>query len=81
MAVAFLLLPLSKIGTASFRRFMVDITPWKDLHTLRDIVDVIYKTSMEIYESKKKALEDGDEALARQVGRGKDIMSILCECD
>ncbi|KAF8183371.1 cytochrome P450 [Pholiota molesta] len=77
MAVAFLLLPLSKIGTASFRRFMVDITPWKDLHTLRDIVDVVYKTSMEIYESKKKALEDGDEALARQVGRGKDIMSIL----
>ena len=44
-----------------------------------DIVDVIYHTSVEIFESKKKALADGDEALATQIGRGKDIMSILSE--
>ncbi|KAF9479975.1 cytochrome P450 [Pholiota conissans] len=77
MVVAYLLLPLSKIGPAKFRRFMIDITPWKDLHAVRDIIDVLHNTSVEIYESKKKALEDGDEALANQIGRGKDIMSIL----
>ena len=46
---------------------------------MRDIVDVMYNTSVEIFESKKKALAEGDEALATQIGKGKDIMSILSE--
>ncbi len=79
MFSAYLLLPLSKVGTPKFRRWIVDRVPHKNLHTVRDIVDVIYNTSVEIFEGKKKALEDGDEALASQVGRGKDIMSILSE--
>ena len=56
---------------------MVDLIPWKNLHQLRDISDVIHKTSVEIINSKKRALEDGDEAVARQIGQGKDILSIL----
>ena len=79
MLSAYLLLPLSKVGTPKFRRWIVDSIPHKNLHAVRDIVDVIYNTSVEIFEGKKKALEDGDEALASQVGRGKDIMSILSE--
>ncbi|KAF8183391.1 cytochrome P450 [Pholiota molesta] len=35
---ASVLLPLSKIGTANFRRFMIGIAPWKNLRVLRDIV-------------------------------------------
>ncbi|KAF8807052.1 cytochrome P450 [Phlegmacium glaucopus] len=66
-----------KIGTPAFRRFIMDILPWKSLHELRDIVDVLHNTSVEIFEAKKKALEEGDEAVARQIGYGKDIMSIL----
>ncbi len=69
--------PLSKIGSAKFRRFIVDLVPWKDVHDVRDIVDVLSKTSTDIFELKKKALAEGDEALAKQVGRGKDILSIL----
>lgn len=57
---------------------MVDIVPWKNVHDIRDIVDVITKTSVDIFEIKKKALAEGDEALQRQVGKGKDILSILC---
>lgn len=56
---------------------MVDLIPWKNVHDVRDIVDVLTKTSTDIYELKKKALAEGDEALAKQVGRGKDILSIL----
>ena len=41
---------------------------------MRDIVDVLHDTSVEIFETKKKALEEGDEA---QIGQGKDILSIL----
>ena len=66
-----------KIGTPKFRRFVMDILPWKTLHEIRDIVDVLHNTSVDIFETKKKALEAGDEAVTEQVGRCKDIMSIL----
>ena len=59
------------------RRFIVDLLPWKNLHDVRDIIDTIHNTSLEIFESKKRALLDGDEAVERQVGQGKDILSIL----
>lgn len=55
----------------------MDLLPWKSLHEIRDIVDVLHKTTVEIFEAKKKALEEGDEAVAQQIGQGKDFMSIL----
>jgi hypothetical protein len=77
LSTAYLLPPLSKIGSAKFRRFVVNIIPWKDVHDVRDIVDVLTDTSIKIFDIKTKALTEGDEALATQIGRGKDIMSIL----
>jgi len=71
------LAPLVKLGTPKFRRFTLDLIPWKPLHQLRDISDVIHNTAVEIVNSKKRALEDGDEAVASQIGQGKDILSIL----
>ena len=44
---------------------------------MRDMVDVLTNTSIEIYEKKKKVLEKGDEAVAKQIDKGNDIMSIL----
>lgn len=41
------------------------------------MVSIIENTSAEILQAKKEALEKGDEAVASQVGKGKDIMSIL----
>ena len=61
---AYLLVPALKIGTLKFRRFIVDLLQWKILHDVRDIVDLMYNTSVEIFEPKKKALAEGDEALA-----------------
>ncbi|KAF9557445.1 cytochrome P450 [Agrocybe pediades] len=72
---------LTKIGTAKFRRAIVDLIPASELKDLKDIVDVLHETSVEIYESKKKAISEGDEALSRQIGRGKDIMSILLKAN
>ncbi|KIK05286.1 hypothetical protein K443DRAFT_641813 [Laccaria amethystina LaAM-08-1] len=68
---------VTKIGTPQFRRFIIDMLPWKAMHDARDIVDTMHKTSVEIFESKKKALLDGDDVVARQIGQGKDIMSML----
>ncbi|KAF9466558.1 cytochrome P450 [Collybia nuda] len=73
----YLLSSLVKIGTPRFRRLIVDVLPWKSLQKLRDIVDIMHNTSTEIFEEKKKALEEGNEAVLKQVGRGKDILSIL----
>jgi hypothetical protein len=68
---------VSKIGTARFRRAIVDLIPSEHVKQLRDIIDVLHSTSVEILETKKKALQEGDQALAAQISRGKDIMSIL----
>ncbi|TFK40020.1 cytochrome P450 [Crucibulum laeve] len=68
---------LGKIGSPRFQRWVIDMLPWKTIHELRDIVDLIHNTSLEIFKSKKRALEEGDEVLQKQVAQGKDIMSIL----
>ncbi|KAE9403510.1 hypothetical protein BT96DRAFT_485758 [Gymnopus androsaceus JB14] len=62
---------VSRIGSASFRRFMLDLLPWKDAHHLRDMTDYIYNIAGEIFEAKKLALEKGNEVIAQQVGRGR----------
>ncbi|KAJ7475709.1 cytochrome P450 [Mycena latifolia] len=66
-----------KIGSPRFRRFIVDIVPWKDFHTARDIFDTMYETALNIYNIKKDALEKGEEAISAQIANGKDIISIL----
>ena len=57
----------------------MDLIPSKIVRKLRDIVDVFHNTSVEILEAKKEALRGGDQALAAQIGKGKDIISILCK--
>ena len=42
------------------------------------MVDVMHQTSIKIFQSNKAALQKEDEAVLRQIGRGKDIMSVLC---
>ncbi|KAJ7903501.1 cytochrome P450 [Mycena olivaceomarginata] len=56
---------------------VVGIVPWKNLHDARDILDTLYSTAVDIYNSKKTALEAGDEAVSAQIAKGKDIISIL----
>ncbi|PPR03893.1 hypothetical protein CVT24_008124 [Panaeolus cyanescens] len=73
----FFLKPLSRLGPAKFRRMLVGFAPIKALRDMRDIVDILQKTSLEIYEEKKRALLAGDQKVAEQMSRGTDILSIL----
>lgn len=75
----YLLTTFVKLGPPRFRRFLVDLLPFENARRLRDIVDIIHNTSVEILEAKKRALWEGDEVVAKQIGRGKDIISILSE--
>lgn len=79
MVIRLMLPALSKIGTASFRRRVVEMVPNSDVQRLREISDVMHERSVLIYNEKKAALEKGDESLKHQIGEGRDIMSILRE--
>ncbi|KZP11711.1 cytochrome P450 [Athelia psychrophila] len=68
---------LVKLGPAGLRKFLVRLIPSADIQKVCDIVDLMYETSVRIIEFEKAVLEKGDEALLQQVGRGRDIMSIL----
>ncbi len=75
------LLPyLPEWGSPALRRKIVESIPHEGLQKSKSIVDTIYRRSVEIYEEKKRALEEGDEKVTRQIGEGKDIMSILSKC-
>ena len=64
-------------GSAWIKRKIVEMIPHAGVQKMKAVVDVMHRRSIEIYEEKKRALEEGDEAVTRQVGEGKDIMSIL----
>ena len=49
----------------------------KSVKDLKAVIDVFHNTSVEIYEAKKHAFQEGNEELAAQIGKGKDIISIL----
>ena len=68
---------VSDLGPPAFRRWLLDMFPHKGVQKLKSIVDVMHYRSVEIYRSKKEALEKGDEAVAQQIGEGRDLMSIL----
>ena len=69
---------LVRLGPPGFRRFIMKLVPNKTVRRTQDIVDIMDRTSVELFQRKKLALQQGDEAVLAQVGRGKDIMSILC---
>lgn len=44
---------------------------------LRDIIDTMHETAVNIYDQKKQLLLAGDDTMKKQIGQGKDIISIL----
>ncbi|KAF5342999.1 hypothetical protein D9758_013703 [Tetrapyrgos nigripes] len=71
-------LPIAlKLGTPKLRRWIMNMLPLNELHRMRDISDYLWAFSKQLYRGKLQALRDGDEAVAQQVGKGKDVMSIL----
>lgn len=69
---------VSELGSPNLRRRVVESIPLKSLRKLISIIDVMDSTSTKIFYAKKKAIEEGDEAVLNQLSKGKDIMSILC---
>ncbi|KAI3607724.1 cytochrome p450 [Moniliophthora roreri] len=51
--------------------------PSSNLHQGRELSDYMWQLSLEIYHEKMQALNQGDQAVVEQIGKGKDIMSVL----
>ena len=58
---------------------VINMMPVSLMQKGKRVIDTLYDESTSIYESKKEALLKGEEAVVQQVGKGKDILSILCE--
>ncbi|TCD66902.1 cytochrome P450-dit2 [Steccherinum ochraceum] len=73
----FLIPYVAFIQHISFRRVLLDHLPWRGFQNVLKLVDKLNHMSVSVYESKRDALARGDTAVKEQIGRGKDIMSIL----
>jgi len=73
-----LVMPLgyNLLGPVNFR-FLAQFIPWKALKDIINTADIIHNTSQEIMCSKKKAFQEGDEAVRLQVAEDRDITSAL----
>ncbi|PCH42156.1 cytochrome P450 [Wolfiporia cocos MD-104 SS10] len=66
-----------QLGPKWLQRRVVELLPSPQLKKMTKLVDCIEARSIEIYNAKKVALEQGDDAVAQQIAERKDIMSIL----
>ncbi|KAG6808349.1 hypothetical protein H0H92_004409 [Tricholoma furcatifolium] len=80
-ASEYILPTLVKLGSPRFRRRVLDLLPFKALHKIRDIVDIMDRTTVGIFEEKKKAFREGEATLAKQIGQAKDLISILMKAN
>ena len=75
---------LFEIGSPSFRRFLLDLIPYRKLQEFKHVVDTMAHKSSEIFRAKKQASisdDHGTGAVAQQLSDGKDIMSLLSAFD
>lgn len=75
------LVPYLPTRGKALQRWILERIPNRDIQRVKELVDIMHRCSVKIFEGKKAALAAGDESVTRQVGEGKDIMSILSEFD
>ncbi|KAK7038695.1 hypothetical protein VNI00_010579 [Paramarasmius palmivorus] len=74
---AYILPSLVKFIPAPISRILAAYWPSRNLRRGRELADYMWQLSTEIYQEKVQALDRGDEAVVEQIGKGKDIMSVL----
>jgi len=72
---------LTKLGSSSFRRKVVDCLPWGAAHHVFRLVDDMDHVTFQIYQHKKKLMGglEGFEGPSSSVGDGQDLITQLCE--
>ena len=67
----------AKFHLPRVKRFIVEHIPWKRIQEIKDSVDVMHNTSLEIIQTKKDALNNTNLDAAKEMLEKKDIISIL----
>ena len=62
---------------SSVKRLVVRYAPIASLQKFRKVVEIMNHNAQNIYNTKKTALDKGDEAVVQQIGEGKDLLSIM----
>ena len=57
----------------------MELIPHEGVQKMKIFIDGMQRESEKIYRAKLDALAHGNEAVKRQVGEGKDLLSILSE--
>jgi hypothetical protein len=68
---------VDKVFHPKILKFLGRALPWPTLSHIMDLAETLNSKSRGLHETKKRLLELGDDATVRQVGDGKDIISIL----
>lgn len=59
------------LGTSPTLHFLVSLVPWEQLRLLQEKIDIMHRTSVDIFNSKKQAMLEGADA------NQTDFLSIL----
>lgn len=74
------MLPYARaIVPAKLRGFLARIAPFSAARDMKLHADLVAEELKQLFDVKKHAIEEGDEAIAQQIGGGKDLMSIFGE--
>ncbi|KAH9979522.1 cytochrome P450 [Lactifluus volemus] len=72
---------LHRIFHPKILKFMGQIVPWRNLNHMIKVSDIMQANARNIYETKKRLLYSGDDATIKQVGDGRDIISLLMQAN
>lgn len=71
---------LFSLGSPEFRRWIVEHLPFSFVQKPCKIIDIMDRETQMILKTRKRALEQGDEEVKKQVSDGKDVLGTLCGC-
>ncbi|KAH9915040.1 cytochrome P450 [Epithele typhae] len=69
------------LGPAWLRGYLVDFVPLKALHDAKAHIYAVHGGCVDLLDSKRAALQRGDEETVRLMGEGKDVMSLLLKAN
>ncbi|KAJ3551490.1 hypothetical protein NP233_g13071 [Leucocoprinus birnbaumii] len=69
----------AKFNFPRVKRFIAEHAPWKRVQDVREMVNIMHRTSIDIIQMKKNATNSSDPAVAKEMLEKKDIISILNE--
>lgn len=77
---SFVVFPLAtKFNCPRVKRYIVDHIPMQRVQEIKDLVDIMHNTSLDIIKVKRDSLNSSDPKVLAEIMEKNDIISILSE--